>query len=716
MSLIANPKVSDWLEFHPSGELSIHTGKVDIGQHISSALVLIAAEELNIKPNQISLSPIKTGSSPSEGYTVGSQSMQHSGYAIKKAAATARKVLKTQAAKYFDVPVGHIRIEDGHLFVDATNQRISYWELAKDGHLGCDVDETAEVKNHSKHELQGKYHVSREMLDIVTGRREFIQDLKLPNMLHARVIRPPQYHSTLIELDEKLLDKFAAEKIYLVRDGSFLAVAAANEYSAVKAAKQVEVSAIWKIDSYLRETNIYELLVTNRKDSLFVDEGCIPKENLKIPSIDKKNVPEDSTLSAVYKKPYIMHGSIGPSAGAANFDGCELKIWTQNQGVYPLQAAISDALEIECDRVVVQFVPGAGVYGHNGADDAAFDAAIIAMHLKNFSILLKWTREDEHCWEPYGSAMQCDLQASINKEGNITHWSHETFSDTFLTRPVIGKNPGSRLLSSHFVENLKPWPVTPPMLTVHGGIHRNMEPLYNLPSQRLVKHRVYDLPLRTSALRALGAFGNIFAIESMMDELAVLSGLNPFEFRLMHLSDSRAMETLKKLNHIIERCKKSFSDGSGLGIAFSRYKNSAGYCSLATLLKVNDDAEIELQKVFCVVDVGEVVDIAGVKSQVEGGIVQAASWSLYEQVDYEATGITSRDWDSYPIISFNNIPEINVEVIDRPGSPYLGVGEIAAGPTGASIANAINDAIGLRLREMPFNSEAIKSAALSSQS
>ncbi|MED5472963.1 MAG: molybdopterin cofactor-binding domain-containing protein, partial [Pseudomonadota bacterium] len=415
----------------------------------------------------------------------------------------------------------------------------------------------------------------------------------------------------------------------------------------------------------------------------------------------------------VYKKPYIMHGSIGPSAGAANFDGCELKIWTQNQGIYPLQGAISDALEIECGRVVVQFVPGAGVYGHNGADDAAFDAAIIAMHLKNFSILLKWTREDEHCWEPYGSAMQCDLQASINKEGNITYWSHETFSDTFLTRPVIGKEPGSRLLSSHFVENLKPWPVTPPMLTAHGGIHRNMEHLYNLPSQRLVKHRVYGLPLRTSALRALGAFGNIFAIESMMDELAVLSGLNPFEFRLMHLSDTRAMETLKKLEIIIESCKTSFPNGSGLGISFSRYKNSAGYCSLAMLLNVNDDAEIELQKVFCVVDVGEVVDVAGVKSQVEGGIIQAASWSLYEQVTYEATGITSRDWDSYPIISFNNIPEINIEIIDRPGSPYLGVGEIAAGPTGASIANAINDAIGLRLREMPFNSEAIKSAALS---
>ena len=712
VSLSVNPKVSDWLEFRPAGRVILHTGKVNIGQHITSALVLIAAEELNIDPNQIAVAQTRTGSSPNENYTVGSQSMQHSGYAIKKAAATARNELTVRAAKFFSVSVEQIKIEDGNLFIEKTNQSISYWELVKNAPLECYVDETVDVKNHALHQLQGKHHIARGMRDIVTGTYEFIQDLKLPNMLHARVIRPPQYHAKLVNVDEKLIDKLAEENIYLVRDGSFLAVGAKSEFAAVKAAKRVAMAATWQIENSLDESDIYELLVKNKRDSLLVEKGCIPNKDLEIPPVDKTNVQGDITLNAIYKKPYIMHGTIGPSSGAAVFDGQELKVWTQNQGVYPLQAAVAEALRLQLDDVLVQFIPGAGVYGHSGADDAAFDAALIARHLKNFSILLKWTREDEHCWEPYGSAMQCNLRASVNSNGEITSWSHETFSDTFLTRPVVGKNPGSRLLSTHYMKQSKPWPVTPPMLTMQGGIHRNIEPIYNFPSPRLVKHRVYDLPLRTSALRALGAFGNIFAIESMMDELAEALKLDPFHFRLKHLNDEQGIQTLIRLKELVDKDRVNFPQEAGLGISFARYKNSAGYCSLAVLLRVNDDAEVELIKIFCVVDVGEVVDISGVRSQVEGGIVQAASWSLYEQVSYDATGITSRDWDNYQIISFNNIPEFCIDILDRPGSPYLGVGEITTGPTAAAIANAINNAVGLRLRQMPFNSEAIKTAAL----
>ena len=712
VSLSVNPKVSDWLEFLPSGGVVLHTGKVNIGQHITSALVLIAAEELNINPDQIAVAQTRTGSSPNENYTVGSQSMQHSGYSIKKAAATARNELTVRAAKFFNVAIEQIKIEDGNLFIEKTNQSISYWELVKNNPLECIVDETVDVKHHTLHRLQGKHHVARGMWDIVTGKYEFIQDLKLPNMLHARVIRPPQYHAKLKNVDEKLVDKLAEENIYLVRDGSFLAVAAKSEFSAVKAARRVAMAATWQIENSLDQSDIYELLVKNKRDSLLVENGCVPNTSSEIPPLDKTNIRGDIILNATYKKPYIMHGTIGPSAGAAVFDGQKLTVWTQNQGVYPLQAAVAEALRLQLGDVLVQFIPGAGVYGHSGADDAAFDAALIARHLKNFSILLKWTREDEHCWEPYGSAMLCNLQASVNSNGEITSWSHETFSDTFLTRPVNGKDPSSRLLSTHYMKQPKPWPVTPPMLTVHGGIHRNIEPIYNFPPPRLVKHRVYGLPLRTSALRALGAFGNIFAIESMMDELADAIQLDPFKFRLKHLSDRRGKETLIRLKKLVDDDKVNFPEQTGLGISFARYKNSAGYCALAALLKVNDDAEIELIKIFCVVDVGEVVDSSGVRSQVEGGIVQAASWSLYEQVSYDASGIISRDWDKYKIISFDNIPKFCIDIVDRPGCPYLGVGEITTGPTSAAIANAIHNALGLRLRQMPFSSEAIKSAAL----
>ena len=710
-SLSNSPKVCNWLDFSSNGELILHTGKVDIGQRITTALALVAAEELSIPFDKITVRKTRTDIDPNEGYTAGSFSMQHSGYAIKKASATARHIFTKKASERLNISEEEIEVSDGQFRSAGTNQSVTYWELMSDISLNVDVDEEVETKNPVDYNIQNKPHVAKGMADIMTGRYQFLHDLKLDNMLHARIVRPPHYHCELESLDSDVIKRLELENVYVVQDGSFLAVAAAEEYQAVKAARRVSLATKWKSFRQLSEENIYSQLTSNSKDSFFVEKGCIPSTTRKIPEIVQLNEDEHHKISATYQKPYHMHASIGPSAGCAKFDGNVLQVWTHNQGVYPLRAAITEAFDMETNKVTVQFVPGAGVYGHNGADDAAFDAALIARYIPNHSILLKWTRDDENSWEPYGSAMHCEIQATVDKNGKISSWSHETFADTFLTRPITGKQPATRMVSTHYMKDALPWPVGEPMMVPHGGIHRNMEMLYEMPEPRLVKNRVYDLPLRTSALRTLGAYGNVFANESMINELAERANLDPFTFRLNHLNDERAIAVITQLQQLMESHKLD-DDQSGQGIGFARYKNSAAYCAIGVSLSVNEAAEIKLNDAFIVCDAGEIVDSEGVRAQLEGGFIQAASWTLYEQVLYERDGIVSRDWDTYPIITFDNIPRMHTHLIFNPGKPYLGAGEGAAGPTAAAIGNALKDATGLRVRQMPFNPENIMAVAL----
>ena len=710
-SLSNSPWVSDWLDFSCEGELILHTGKVDIGQRITTALALIAAEELSIPFDYITVRKTRTDVDPNEGYTAGSFSMQHSGYAIKKASATARHIFTKKASERLNVAEQELEISDGQFRATGTNRSVTYWELISDVMLDVDVDEEVETKNPTDYSTQNKPHIAKGMAEIMTGKYQFLHDLKLDNMLHARIVRPPHYHCELESLDSDVLNRLKQENIHVVQDGSFLAVAASQEYQAVKAARRLSLAAKWKSVKQLSEENMYSQLTSNNKDSFFVEKGCIPSATREIPELEQMDEDENKTISATFRKPYHMHASIGPSAGCASFDGDALIVWTHNQGVYPLRAAITEAFDMATDNVTVQFVPGSGVYGHNGADDAAFDAAIIARHIKGHPILLKWTRDDEHSWEPYGSAMQCEIQASIDKNGKISSWSHETFADTFLARPITGKQPATRMVSSHYIEDALPWPIAEPMMVPHGGIHRNMEMLYEMPEPRLVKNRVYDLPLRTSALRTLGAYGNVFANESMINELAESANIDPFNFRLNHLKDERAIAVLVKLQQVMEDNSRD-EEQFGYGIGFARYKNSAAYCAIGVCLSVNEAAEVKLHDAYIVCDAGEIVDAEGVRAQLEGGFIQAASWTLYEQVLYERDGIVSRDWDTYPIITFDNIPQMHTHLIVNPGMPYLGAGEGAAGPTAAAIGNALKDATGLRVREMPFNPDRIMAAAL----
>ena len=710
-SLARHPGVDEWLAFDADRRVSVRSGKVDIGQRVSAAIALVAAEELDVDPASVEVVARETGKVPDEGYTSGSRSMDESAQAVRLAAATARRHLLQMAAERLGADADVLEVADGVVRAPGSNRTTTWWELTGGHPLGIPVDPEVAVKPPHTHRVLGRSIEARGLAGLVTGRTRFVHDMTLPGMLHARVVRPPHYHARLVALDD-LGERL--EGGHLVRDGSFLAVAHADEWTATRLVARVAAAAHWSPERGLEPGDVFERLVGNPRTSLPVVDGVA----LGAPVPSPLDPPADAvvTLRARFQRPYQMHASIGPSAALAQREGDRLTVWTHSQGIYPLRASLAEALGLDLDAVHVIHAPGAGCYGHNGADDAAFEAALVASALPGRPVLLKWSRADEHAWEPYGSAMSVDLCTSLDGDGRVAAWSHEAYSDTHVSRPQPG--PGgrgaARLLASSLREPALSVPPARPSLGAHSGLHRNQDPIYEFPVRRIVKHLVRNLPLRTSSLRSLGAFLNVLAIEAFMDELAEAAGTDPIAFRLRHLTDPRARA-------VVEAAWKqaaSWESGGegagerGRGFGFARYKNEKAYAAVAIELAVDESARVRLRRAVIAADAGEIIDRVGLTSQLEGGLLQAASLTLYEEVGYDAYGITTRDWESYPILDFDNVPSIETVLIERPGEPFLGAGEAAMGPTAGAIANAIYDAIGLRLRRVPFTPDAIRSAAL----
>ena len=709
-SIAKSPSVDDWLEVASDGRIRIRTGKVDIGQRISTAQAMLAAEELDVPLERIDVLRTVTGEAPDEGITSGSNSMMDSGLAVRLAAATARRHMLALAAEHLGVAVDTLDVEDGLIQSRSTNRSVTYEDLQGGKPFGIDIDPEVPFKAPAAYRYVGKQVVSRDLPDIVTGKYRFLHDIQVPGMLHARVARPPHYDARLIALDADAARRVRDAGMQIVDDGSFVAVAGPDEYAVIRAAERLSATADWDRGSGLSVPDIYEALTSNRRESLPVENDGRPQDK-PVPPLGPPPAAAATTLEARFDKPYQLHGSIGPSAGFAVMDGDTLNVSSHSQGIYFLRSAIAEAFGMDPEKIRIDHVPGAGCYGHNGADDAAFDAALVARALPGTPILLKWTREEEHAWEPYGTAMSMTMRASLDADGNVVHWSQESYGDTFGMRPRSGPNRAgsARLLSGRFLADPPPVFIPKPAMDRHIGIHRNLDPIYTFAERRLVKNLVRDLPLRTSALRTLGAYGNVFAIESFMDELAEAAGTDPVTFRLNHLADQRARDCVEAL---AKRFDLSAGDGVGRGIAFARYKNLKAYAAVGVELEVTDAAEVLLRRAVLVADAGEVVDPDGTAAQYDGGFIQAASWTLYEQATWDRDGITSRDWETYPILRFGNVPEIETVLMERPGEPFLGAGEAVAGPAAAAIANAIYSATGLRLRRLPFTPDAIRAAAM----
>ena len=705
-SFTKNPNLDSWLKIHADGRVTVSTGKVELGQKLKTAFAVIAAEELDVDLGRITVRTAETDVSPDEGNTTGSNSMEESGAAIRQASAEARQVLVALASEHLSEPSNNLVVTDGEVSAGPSGQRVSYWELMGDKLFDKKVSSDAAPKNPSEYRLIGHTIPGQGFEALVSGSMRFIHDMELPDMVHARVVRPPSYHARLLELDETAIHDMPGV-LRVIRDGYFLAVVCEREEQAVWAATKISGLAVWDQSTVINTVDVFEQLKNNARQSLPVIEG-VPQE---APVVPRARAPKAfMTLSATYQRPYVMHGSIGPSAAMARCDDHGLRVWTHSQGVYPLRLALAELLDMAEDAIHVVHVPGAGCYGHNGAADVALDAVLAARAIPNRPVLLKWERDDEHAWEPYGPAMQMELQSSLDDDGRVIYWSHDTYSDTHSARPAAhGVN--SRLLAAWHLGTPRLAPQPEPSMGFHAGIHRNADPIYDFPNRRVVKHLVKDLPLRVSALRSLGAYANVFALESFMDELALTIDRDPLEFRLAHLSDTRARAVLETAASAANWRSSPKDDGSGQGLAFARYKNTKCFAAVVIDLSVDDYGVIKLDKAVIVADSGQIVDPEGLRNQLEGGLIQSASWTLKEQVDYDTVGILSRDWESYPIITFSEVPKIETVLIDRPDQPFLGSGEATQGPTAAAIGNAIFDAVGLRLRRLPFTQDRVREAA-----
>ena len=677
--------VNAWLEILPDGSLRVYTGKIEIGQGIRTAVAQVAAEELYMRMNKVQVVIADTDRTPDEGYTSGSGSIEGSAMSVRYAAAYARQKLLELAAPRLNAPIADLWISDGRIGTDKNSSDISFSEVLDGRQIEDVVRPPVQLKPRKERHIIGKPVARKDIYFMVAAQPVFVHNLRFPAMVHARVVRPPSYKAKLRSIDENVAEREFPKLLKIVRNGSFLAVLSRDEYTAIKAQEYVQQNAGWTISEPLPDI-ADKKLPEYLKSLPTVDETVVNKGNFAGDTAEKE------WISATYFKPYIMHGAIGPSCAVGLYKEDQLFIWTHSQGVFPLRETLSGMLGMPQENIHIQGVPGAGCYGHNGADDVAAEVALLALAHPGNHIRLQWSRQEEHAWEPYGSAMILENKARLSPQGRITHWEYDLWSDTHSTRP--GGNPG-RLLPARYLKR----PMTDDSPGFLGGGYRNAEPYYQIPNQRVHAH-FFKGPLRVSALRGLGAYANLFAIECFMDELAEHAGKDPYEFRLMHLDDPRARDVVQKLREQVSA--ESHPEGTGIGIAFSRYKNSAAYCAVAARVAVDKDNRINLQKMWSVIDAGETINPDGLKNQTEGGMIQSASWTLKEEVTFNTEHITSRDWNSYPVFRFNEIPEVDVTIIDRPDAPPLGAGEAAQGPSAAAVVNAVYHACGKRVRRLPL--------------
>ncbi len=695
-SLKDAPYLDSWIQIDADGKITVFTGKAELGQGFKTAFQQIAAEELDVPFASLTVVTADTGRTANEGYTSGSHSMQDSGTAIQNAAAQTRALLVAEAAQRFELPAENLHTENGAV-IAPDGRRFGYGDLVAGDRLHVQAQPKSQLKDPATFELMGLPVPRVDIPAKVTGGAAYVQDMRLPGMVHARVVRPPSYGAQLTDCDTAAIEKLPGV-VKVVRDGNFLAVVAKKEFQAVKAMQALTAVAKWK-----------ETASLPKQDDLLRVLTSLPSQDSTIFQRSDPSAVGRKTLEATFTRPYQSHGSIGPSCAVAQSVDGKMTVWTHTQGVYPDRQGIAEMLRVPPPSVRLIHVEGSGCYGHNGADDAAADAALIARELPGVPVRVQWMREQEHAWEPYGPAMVTKLKASLDETGAIADWNFEVWSNTHSMRPG---GAGSMLAAQHMAQPFA-LPAPKPLPLPEGGGDRNAIPIYTFPNAHIVHHFIPAMPLRISAMRGLGAYHNVFSIESFMDELAVAAGADPVEFRLKHLEDPRGRDVINKAAQSFGWLKgQKAAQGRGYGFAFARYKNLAAYCAIATEVEVNGETgRPRLVRAVAAVDSGQVVNPNGLANQIEGAIMQSMSWTLYESVTFDDTRITSIDWQTYPILRFNSAPDsIDVHIIDRPGRPFLGSGETGQGPAAASIANAIADATGKRLRNLPLTRKRIKDA------
>jgi CO/xanthine dehydrogenase Mo-binding subunit len=694
VSLAANPKLSAWLRFSSTGQVAISPGKVEIGQGIVTALAQIAADELDIDLSRVQMVRASTAASPNEGVTSGSLSIQQSGRALRHACAEVRRIFLQQAAERLGVEIEALEIDDGTISGPG-NVRTSYWELAEEVSLDRDATPGVTPKVAPRRALAGNSVPRVDIPDKVFARPRFIHDQTLAGMLHGRVLRPENARAKLVELKEDGA-RSVAGFVAILRDGSFAGVVAETEHAAETALDALRKDATWSDGEPLPDENdLANFLKAQPRESTVIGEKTAASPG-----------PIARTIRRQYTRPYIAHASIAPSCAIAQWTGDRVHVWTHSQGVYLLRADLALVLKLAVEHITVEHMEGAGCYGHNAADDVALDAVLLAKAAGGRPVRVQWSRQGEMSDAPFGAAMAIEIEADLDAQGEIIDWRHAIWSNGHAARPGRAAQPA--LLAAFELENPFPRMVsTNPPQANGGGGDRNSIPLYDLPAWRVDSHRLTTMPIRTSALRTLGGQGNVFAIESILDEIAAERGEDPVAFRLRHLGDERAKDVIRAAA-ARAGWKPAKQPGIGYGIGFGRYKNTGAYC--AAVAEIESAENIRVRKLTLAVDVGEAINPDGVINQIEGGAIQATSWVLKERVRFDRQRITSTGWTEYPILRFSEVPDVEVELIQRPEIDPVGAGEAAHGPVTSAIANAVFDALGVRVRDLPITRDRIIAA------
>jgi nicotinate dehydrogenase subunit B len=575
---------------------------------------------------------------------------------------------------------------------------LDYWSIAAEVDLARPAAGDVAPKPPSNYRIVGQSLSRLDLADKVTG-AAFIHDLAPDDVLHARMLRRPWPGARLADFDEATVRRAAGAPIDIVRDGDLVAFTSDDELVVMRAAQSARGLAVWtggaQPPSDAGEPN---WIRAQRARDRIVETGAVV------------GAAGNRVVEASFSRPFLTYGSIGPSCALAEYRDGALTVWTHSQGVFELRKWLAHALHIDPAQVTVLHRQGAGCYGHNSADDAAFDAAFVAMRTPNRTVRVQWTREDEFSAAPMGSAMVVGLRAVLDANSRPADWTIEIWSPVHAQRP--GMNGSANLLGA---EALPDAPSPPAEINdvaddAGGGATRNAQALYDLPRHKLVHHLLPHVPVRTSSLRGLGAFANVFAIESFMDELAETAGEDPVAYRLSLMSDPRGRQVIETAAEMADWFGTTAHDGRARGFGFARYKNRAAYA--AVVAEVEVDEQVRLTRVWAAVDSGLVINPDGAANQIEGGIIQAASWTLKEGVRFADGRVASDSWESYPILHFSEVPEIDIRFIEARHQPTLGLGEASLGPTAAAIGNAVARTLGRRIRALPLTRERIMATLL----
>lgn len=692
MPLSGAPLISNWIRGSADGGITVLSGRVELGQGSASAICRMAAGELGCASGTLTFETGHTGLTPDEGFTAGSMSISGGGQAVRWAASAFRNLVLKSASQKLSCEVVDLSLVDGVVLKDSVSTELTIGELVSDLDLDQPVVEwAAPLSQNNQHCVPDALRL--DLMERLTG-APFVHDMERPGMLYGKPLHPPSMTAVLEDLDLEAL-KARPGVVSLNRDGSFVGIVAETEVEAIAAARWARARARWVDRAQAPNDPIQAIGASAEPADIVVQAGMVE---------EPKGRPFETTVS----RPYLHHGSIGPSAAVAEWQEGKLTVWCHSQGVYQLRSALGMVFEEPEDRITVIHRPGSGCYGHNGADDVALDAALMAKSVPGRPVKVVWSRRDEFRSAPMGPGMVTQCAATVNDSGRITSMRIAVNSAPHANRPSVNGTPNLRA-AAYLEHPMPPAPSTDIPLARGGGADRNAVPLYAIPNLEVSKRIVHSLPYRSSSLRGLGAYTNVYAIETLMDEIALELGMDPVVFRLAYLEDERAKAVIEAVDDFAGAWRSEASgQGIGWGLGFARYKNTAGYC--AVMARVEVDQEIRVTDVYAAADIGEVISRDGALNQIEGGIIQSMSWTLKETARLEGGQVAAESWLDYPILKFSDVPNLSVRLLAQPDEPPLGCGEISQGPTAAALGNAVRSALGVTVRDLPLTRDRVMQA------